>query len=69
MLRPGGVLVVVNQTEAEFVRVRHVLAELPVALIRRAGFATPLVPYFERTAGRIGSLWRRNALPAAPPTR
>jgi len=58
-LRPGGWLVVANQTEAEWERLAKLLADTPVALQRRLEFATPLVPYAERTAGRVGSLWRR----------
>jgi SAM-dependent methyltransferase len=69
-LRPGGLLVVANQTEAEFERLQGLLAEAPVALRRRVPFASDLVPYGERTAGRIGSAWvREETLPAGPVPR
>jgi SAM-dependent methyltransferase len=58
-LRPGGQLVVANQTETEFGRLAHLLAGEPVELVRRSSFGTRLVPYGERTLGRIGSLWHR----------
>ena len=58
-LRPGGWLIIANQTEAEFERLGNLLAGLPLQLVRRASWATNLVPYGERTLGRIGSLWRR----------
>ncbi|MCA8977031.1 MAG: class I SAM-dependent methyltransferase [Planctomycetes bacterium] len=64
-VRPGGWLLVANQTELEFERLAGVLAELPVTLLARRSFATDLVPYRARTTGRIGSLWRRNSLPEA----
>lgn len=59
-LRPGGWLIIANQTEAEFERLGNLLAGLPLQLVRRASWATNLVPYSERTLGRIGSLWRRS---------
>lgn len=62
-VRVGGLLVVANQTSAEFDRMRTLLADQPVTLERRIAFASDLVPYRERAAGRIGSLWRRNSLP------
>lgn len=58
-LRPGGWLVVANQTPVEFDRLRALLAGQPVALVRRLSFATDLVPAAARTADQIGSLWRR----------
>jgi len=65
-VRPGGWLVVGNQSGAEFERLAELLAELPVALSHRVSFASALLPYAERAAGRVGSLWRRqNALPEA----
>lgn len=63
-VRPGGLLLVANQTEAEADRLAAALAGSPVTPVARASFATDLVPYGERTSGRVGSLWRRNALPA-----
>jgi len=68
-LRPHGRLVVVNQTAAEFARLQALLAGQPVELLAAAPFATDLVPYAERTAGRIGSLWRRIGLPESGPRR
>lgn len=62
-LRPGGALVVANQTDAEFERLRHLFADRPVTLVRQTSFATDLVPWHERTGRRVGSLWRRNGLP------
>lgn len=59
-VRPGGLLVVVNQTPAEGARLRSLLVGLPVIQVAENSFATDLVPYRERTAGRIGSLWRRH---------
>ncbi|MCA8949720.1 MAG: class I SAM-dependent methyltransferase [Planctomycetes bacterium] len=64
-LRPGGLLVVVNQTKAESERLADLLAGAPVKLVRRVPFASRLVPYAERTGGRIGSLWRREPGDAA----
>lgn len=58
-LRPGGLLVVASQTAAEFARLAGLLADQPVALVRKVPFASVLVPYAERTEDRVGSLWRR----------
>jgi SAM-dependent methyltransferase len=58
-LRPGGWLVVSNQTAAEFDRLRSLLVGQPVELVRQVTFASDLVPRAERTADRTGSLWRR----------
>jgi hypothetical protein len=58
-VRSGGVLVVVNQTEAEFERLQRLLADQPVALRRRVAFAERLSPEPERTADRVGSWWQR----------
>lgn len=58
-LRPGGWLVVANQTEAEFARLGALLADQPVERVRRGSFASGTVPDAARTAARIGSLWRR----------
>ncbi|MBM4060440.1 MAG: hypothetical protein FJ265_04985 [Planctomycetes bacterium] len=65
-VRPGGLLVVANQTGAEFDRLRSLLAGTGARLLRTCSFATPLVPYADATAERIGSLWRCDSpLPAA----
>lgn len=65
-LRPGGWLVVSNQTSAEFERLRALLEGQPVELVRQVPFATDLVPQAERTADRVGSLWRRMELQPDP---
>lgn len=59
MLRPGGLLVVASQTDTEFARLRTLLADAPVELVRSGSFATDLGPAAERTRHRIGSLWRK----------
>lgn len=58
-LRPGGWLVVANQTGDEFARLRDLLRGAPVELQCTAPFASDIVPWAARTADRIGSLWRR----------
>ncbi|MFK7743323.1 MAG: hypothetical protein AB8H80_23610 [Planctomycetota bacterium] len=58
-IRPGGWLVVANQTAAEYRRMHRLLAGMPVTRIRRCRFATDLVPEAARTCGQIGSLWLR----------
>ncbi|HEX5053219.1 MAG TPA: hypothetical protein VFZ65_15700 [Planctomycetota bacterium] len=58
-LRPGGWLVVANQTGAESARLQHLLRSEPVALEARTSWASDLVPDREHTLDRVGSLWRR----------
>lgn len=58
-VRPGGLLLVANQTEREAETTKAMLRGLPVQHVRSVSLATDLVPYGDRTAGRIGSLWRR----------
>ncbi|MBK8098161.1 MAG: class I SAM-dependent methyltransferase [Planctomycetes bacterium] len=58
-LRPGGVLLVVNQTGAEFTRLQMLLNGLPLRLECSSSWRTTLVPYAERTEDRVGSWWRR----------
>ncbi len=58
-VRVGGVLLVANQTESEAAQVVSLLRGLPVKHLRSTSIASDLVPYSARTAGRIGSLWRR----------
>lgn len=58
-LRPGGWLVVANQTPREHVLLTRYLAEMPVVRIARVPFATDLVPDAERTESQVGSLWLR----------
>ncbi len=65
-LRPGGWLLVSNQTTAEFARLRTLLEGQPIELVRQMPFATDLVPQAARTADRVGSLWRRLAVQPGP---
>lgn len=58
-LRPGGWLVVVNQTRSEHLRLTRLLAGLPVVRIARRPFATDLVEHRGATAGQVGSVWLR----------
>lgn len=58
-LRPGGWLVVANQTPEEYLILSRLLARMPVVRIARTSFATDLVPDAERTDGQVGSLWLR----------
>ncbi|MGK0431005.1 MAG: SAM-dependent methyltransferase [Planctomycetota bacterium] len=58
-LRPGGWLVVANQTSREHVLLTRYLAKMPVVRIARVPFATDLVPDAERTESQVGSLWLR----------
>ncbi len=60
-VRPGGWLVVANQTGDEFGRLVRLLADQPVDLVRRTSFATERVPFAVCTADRVGSLWRRRS--------
>ncbi len=61
-LRPGGWLLVVNQTLAECQRVHTLLGRQPVERLATASWQCGLVPWHERTVDQVGSLWRR--LPA-----
>lgn len=65
-VRPGGWLVVANQTAMEFTRLGELLAEQPVDLLRQVSFATDLGSFAAQTAGRVGSLWRRRKCAASP---
>jgi hypothetical protein len=58
-VQPGGYLCVVNQTRAELERLQTMLAELPVRMVREVSFASELVPYAEKTADRVGSIWHK----------
>lgn len=58
-LRPGGWLLVVNQTSTERELLTKRRAGLDVELVAEAPFASKLVPYGERTEERVGSLLRR----------
>jgi SAM-dependent methyltransferase len=59
VLRPGGMLLMANQTAREFAEVRRLCRDLPLECVVERGIATDLVPYAERTADRVGSVWRR----------
>lgn len=59
-LRPGGCMILANQTAAEFERVCALLEGQPVELMRTVSFASGLVPYADATADRVGSVWQRS---------
>jgi hypothetical protein len=58
-VQPGGYLCVVNQTREEFARLQTLLADLPIRMVREVSFASELVPYAEKTAERVGSIWHK----------
>jgi len=58
-LRPGGWLLVANQTDGEFTELARHLAGLPLEIVARVELSSPLVPYSEATSERVGSLWSR----------
>ncbi|MEZ6036960.1 MAG: hypothetical protein R3F29_05735 [Planctomycetota bacterium] len=60
-LRPGGWLVVTNQTVAEHQRLCRLLRGLPVERVARCRFGSSLVPEAVRTEGQVASLWQRHA--------
>jgi SAM-dependent methyltransferase len=60
-VRPGGWLLVVDQTPAEHARLSQLLAGHPVQLLATVGFASGLVPWAERTQGQVATLWQRQA--------
>ncbi len=60
IVRPGGLLVVASQTEIEALAVERLVQELPFTHVTSASLATDLVPYGERTLGRLGAVYRRN---------
>lgn len=60
-VRPGGWLLVVDQTPSEHRRLAELLAGHPVQLLATASFASTLVPWAERTEGQVATLWRRQA--------
>ena len=63
-LRPGGWLVVANQTVAERRRLDRLLASRPVTLVAEVPMACDWVPWRARTCDQVLSLWRRE--PAVP---
>lgn len=58
-LRPGGLLLVVNQTAAEAARLPGLLRGQPVVVEHTARLDSELVPYAARTADRVGTRLRR----------
>jgi SAM-dependent methyltransferase len=58
-VRPGGWLVVVNQTAAERAALGELLADAPVERIAEAPWTCAFVPWAERTGAQVGTLWRR----------
>lgn len=58
-LRPGGLLLVANQTRREAERLRFLLRAAPLQLLRCSNLGDPWLPYAAATAGRTGTLWRR----------
>lgn len=60
VLRNGGLLVVVNQTQRERDEVDRLVSDLPFTCIARAGLESNLVPYHDRTLSRTGSVYRRD---------
>jgi len=58
-VRPGGWLLVANQTEGENRRLNRMMEGLPVVRIARCLFATDMVPDAARTQDQVGSLWQR----------
>lgn len=59
VVRVGGMLVVVNQTEQEAERVDAVCASLPFTLLARTHLATEWADRAEATAGWTGSVFQR----------
>lgn len=60
-VRPGGWLLVVDQTPDEHRRLVGLLAGHPMQLLATDSFASALVPWAERTEGQVATLWRRQA--------
>lgn len=58
-VRPGGWLVVADQTPREHMLLSRYLAEMPVVRIARVPFKTDLESDAERTESQVGSLWLR----------
>ncbi|MFM1872327.1 MAG: hypothetical protein RL398_1749 [Planctomycetota bacterium] len=59
VLRPGGILLIANQTDAEAQKTAELLARAPVARLERASWASRLVPYSSATVDRVASVWQR----------
>jgi len=63
-LRPGGWLVVLNQTPREHALLARWLARAPVTRLVRRRLGTDLSPDAPQTVGQIGSIWLRGEIPA-----
>jgi SAM-dependent methyltransferase len=61
-LRPGGWLLVANQTPAEHARLSRWLRPLPVTALAQVPMASDLVPWADSTTGQVLSVWRREEL-------
>ena len=69
-LRPGGLLVVANQTVAEHAALLRRLRGLPVIRIARRWFRSALLPpeAAAAAAGQVGSIWlRQSDIPSGKP--
>lgn len=64
-VRPGGWLLVVDQTTAEHERLCALLAGQPVEPVATASFASVRLPWAAKTTDQVASLWRRQ--PGVPP--
>ena len=64
-LRPGGWLVVANQTPAEAERMHGLLARHPVDVVAAGSLSCPWLPWAERTRDQLGTVWqKRSAVPS-----
>jgi hypothetical protein len=61
MVRPGGWLVVVNQTASERAQLARLLADQPVRLLAETTWHVEFAPWAARTVGQTGTLWSRLA--------
>jgi hypothetical protein len=60
-VRPGGWLVVVNQTAAERAELARLLADQPVRLLAEASWRIDFAPWAASTVAQTGTLWARAA--------
>ncbi len=61
-LRPGGLLVVVNHTQEEHLRLREVLASVPgLTVLRAAPVTSAMVDYHDTVTERVMTLARRSS--------
>lgn len=61
-LRPGGLLVVVNHTQEEHLRLREILAAVPgLTVLRAAPVTSAMVDYHDTVTERVMTLARRSA--------